>query len=73
MSRGGVWILLVNRPEMKTLLCELEHEKGISIHAIECNTVNDAEKAGLLIEAFNEWTVEGIREFMKWQKSFSKL
>lgn len=73
ISRGGVWILLVNKPEMDAIFFQLKRERDMNITRIRCETVADATKASLLIEAFNTWTLEGIREFMKSRDNFPKV
>ena len=73
LKGGGVWILLVNRKEMGTVIKALEKENDYSLHKMHCETIDDAVKASLLIDAFNSWTVAGIREFMNEHKNFPKI
>lgn len=73
INRGGVWILLVNKDEMNSIFFHLKREKEMDIVKMKCETVEDAIKASLLIEAFNTWSLEAIREFMKSHKEFPKV
>lgn len=72
LTRGGVWLLLVSQSEFKVILRQLE-EREINIHAMQCDTVEDAVKLKLLIEVFNTWTLEGIQEFIKSNPNYPKI
>ena len=73
IRNGGVWVLLINDPEMRAIIRQVEEKRRVNIQAIQCDTVEDAVKMNLLLQAFDAWTVEGIREFMKWNKNFPKV
>lgn len=72
LTRGGVWLLLVSQSEFKIILRQLE-DRNIDIHAMQCDTVEDAVKLKLLIEAFNTWNLEGIRNFIKSNPNYPKI
>jgi len=73
MTRGGVWVILANYNEMQSIIYRLKEEEQITVSAMEVETVEDAIKARFLIEAFNLWTMDEIKEFIKSHKDFPKI
>ena len=65
---GGMWLLLVNRRGMRDVIDSLNHERGLKIKAMECETIAEAAKLNFLFEAFDLLSLEEIQKIIKLNK-----